>query len=202
MVEENTDAGANIEKPVSATDADNDILIYELSGTVSINSIDVDADTLFDINTATGQLKTKADLNFEGGTDNNPAANDAGLPAYEVTVTATDPSGADAIQTVTITLTDANESSAFTAGESVLTDVNVLENLAQLRQGEDGTDNLTGTDYAVDDPDAADTVEPVLTLEGADAKYFDISPQGELTIDQDQVENDERSVRLPTELRR
>ena len=170
-IPENTPAGTNIGKAVSATDADNDILIYGLSG---------DDAGSFDINTGTGQLKTKDKLDFEA------TGSEAENNAYAVTITATDPSGADATEAVTINVTDANESAAFDAGDSVLTDVNVVENTTALRGGADGTDPLDGTAYATDDPDATETGEPGLMLEGADAKYFDITDAGLLSIDDEQ----------------
>ena len=174
-IAENTAAATNIGKAVSATDADSDVLIYGLSG--------ADAD-FFDINTGTGQLKTKDKLDFEAegsATTNN---------AYVVTVTATDPSGADAMNSVTINVTDANEAATFDAGDSVLTDVNVVENTTDLRGGADGTDALSGTPFGTDDPDATETGEPDLTLEGADEKYFAITNDGVLSIDAAQGEGD------------
>ena len=77
-VAENTAKGVNIGKPVAATDADNDALTYTLSG--------LDA-AAFEIDKATGQLKTNADLDYE--TKNN----------YTVTITVSDGS-----LTITITV--------------------------------------------------------------------------------------------------
>ena len=71
-VAENTVAGEDIGAPVEATDADNDVLTYFLSGT--------DA-AAFDIISATGQLQTKAALDYET------------KDSYTVTVTATDSGG-------------------------------------------------------------------------------------------------------------
>ena len=87
FVKENTPAGENVGSPVSATDEDDDTLTYTLSGT--------DA-AAFSIVSTTGQLKTKAPLDFE--TKN----------AYTVTVTVSDGSRTDAI-TVAITIIDVNE---------------------------------------------------------------------------------------------
>ena len=56
FIAENTPAGVNIGNAVLATDANNDFLAYTLGGT--------DANT-FDIESATGQLKTKAPLDYE-----------------------------------------------------------------------------------------------------------------------------------------
>ena len=110
-VPENTAAGQAIGDPVVAEDANGDILTYTLT------SIDNDAAS-FDINWATGQIMTKAALNFEDG------------PSYTVTVRATDPSGmpqagtADSansdVITVTITVTDVNEPPAVTGDAAVM----------------------------------------------------------------------------------
>ena len=70
---ENTPAGANIGAPVVGSDTD--VLTYSLGGTNA---------AAFDINRATGQLMTKAALDFEDG--NNPENNE-----FVVMVTATDP---------------------------------------------------------------------------------------------------------------
>ena len=87
-VVENTSAGVDIGTPVSATDADNDTLEYTLEGTDAM---------LFDINSSTGQLLTKAPLNHE--TKQN----------YIVTVTATDSGGLRTEIMVTIEVTDVAE---------------------------------------------------------------------------------------------
>ena len=84
-VAENTAAGTNIGAAVSATDVDNHTLTYSLGGT--------DADA-FDIVSTSGQLQTKAALDYETKT------------SYTVTVTVYDGnSGGDRI-TVTIDVTD------------------------------------------------------------------------------------------------
>ena len=55
-VDENTSLGQNIGDPVTATDPDNDKLVYSLSGTDAAS---------FSINASTGRLQTKAALDFE-----------------------------------------------------------------------------------------------------------------------------------------
>ena len=87
-VVENTPAGQDIGVPVAATDADNNTLSYTLGGT------DVGS---FDIVDSSGQLQTKAALNYEA------------KDTYTVTVTATDPSDASDTVTVTITVSDRDE---------------------------------------------------------------------------------------------
>ena len=95
-VAENTAASENIGAAVMATDADaGDTLTYTLGGADMAS---------FDIEDTTGQLMTKAALDYEAPADDD-ADND-----YEVTVTASDGNtAADATIAVTITVTDVNE---------------------------------------------------------------------------------------------
>ena len=86
-IAENTAANVNISTAIIATDADNDTLTYTLGGTDAAS---------FDIDTTTGQLKTKAALDYETKT------------SYTVTITVSDGSLTETI-TVTITVTDVNE---------------------------------------------------------------------------------------------
>ena len=88
-VDENTPAGTDIGLPVTATDADGDTLTY---------SLDAPSLATFDIVSTTGQLQTKAALNYESGT-----------PSHTVGVTATDPGGKVAFIRVTITINDLDE---------------------------------------------------------------------------------------------
>ena len=83
---ENTKAGQTIGAPVSANDADGDLLIYTLGGADAAS---------FAISRNNGQLKTKAALNFE-------ARN-----SYTVVMTATDPSGA--VDSILVTINVTNE---------------------------------------------------------------------------------------------
>ena len=92
-VDENTGAGVNIEAPVSATDQNNDTLEYSLGGT--------DAGS-FDIVASSGQLQTKAALDYEGKS------------SYSVIVTAKDPSNARDTITVTIEVDNVDEPGTVT----------------------------------------------------------------------------------------
>ena len=87
-VDENTVAGEDIGAPVAASDADDAALTYALSGTDAAS---------FDIDRATGQLKTEADLDYET------------KASYAVTVTATDGDNASDSIDVAITVTDVDE---------------------------------------------------------------------------------------------
>ena len=148
-IAENTAAGTNIGAPVSATDQDvNDTLTYTLGGT--------DA-AAFDIDSATGQLKTKVSLNYE--TKNS----------YTVTLTVSDGKLTDTI-TVTINVSNANEAPVFADGSS--TTRSIAENI--------GAGVNIGTQVSATDVDG-DTLTYILS--GTDATSFDIdSTTGQLKI--------------------
>ena len=86
-IAENTATGVNIGSAVAATDADNDPLSYTLGGT--------DA-AAFNIDSMTGQLKTKSTLDYET------------KRTYTATITVSDGTLTDTI-TVTINVSDVNE---------------------------------------------------------------------------------------------
>ena len=151
-IAENTPANRNIGSPVSATDADNDTLTYSLGGTNASS---------FGIVSSSGQLRTKAALDYE--TKNS----------YTVTVTVRDTAGASDSITVTINITDVNElppnrAPTFTEGAS--TTRTVAENTAA------GTN--IGSAVSATDADG-DTL--TYTLSGTDAAAFSIvSTTGQL----------------------
>ena len=107
-VAENTASGTSIGDAVSATDADNNTLIYTLSGNDAAS---------FDIDDTNGQLQTKAALDFETKT------------SYSVTITASDGKKSDSI-TVTITVTDVDENRALVFTDGASTKRSVAENTA------------------------------------------------------------------------
>ena len=85
-IPENTPAGVNIGDPISATDADEgteeygDTLTYSLGPSADTADARAEA-SAFDIDASTGQLITKAPLNYEPGEANR---------SYSVTVTVKD----------------------------------------------------------------------------------------------------------------
>ena len=148
-VAENTPAGTNLGAPIAASDP-GDVLTYSLDA-----GTDAEA---FDIVRSSGQLQTKADLDFET------------KPLYTVTVTATDPFGAMATSQVVITVTEVNEAPMLTGGA------------ASMDRAENGTDldDADTTDmedeFTVADEDTVDVAADLRwTLSGADASKFDIS---------------------------
>ena len=144
-VEENTAAGVHIENPFTATDPDpSDTLTYSLGGT--------DA-AAFDVDTGTGQVKTKADLNHEGKetysvvvqvSDGRDDAGDAETPpvvdtTHAVTITVTD---ADDPGVITLSTDPPSAGNAVTASltddDGVKTDVAVTW---QWERSDDGQNN-------------------------------------------------------------
>ena len=137
-VAENTTTNTSIGSAITATDVDNDTLTYSLSGT--------DASS-FDIDKATGQLKTKSALDYDTKS------------SYTVTVTASDGTLSDSIS-VTITVTDVNENRAPAFANSSFS--HRISNIANASVGDDIGSAVTATDadndtlsYSVDGDDAA-----------------------------------------------
>ncbi len=105
-IPENTPAGKDIGSPVTATDEDEDILTYSLSGADAAS---------FGIVSTTGQLKTQAPLDYEQKN------------TYAVTVTVSDGSATDTIS-VTIGVTDVKENNAPVFREGSSTTRTIAEN--------------------------------------------------------------------------
>ena len=158
-VAENTAVDTNIGGPIGATDDDDgDTLTYSLSET----------DTeIFDIDASTGQIKTKAELDFET------------TPSYTVTVSVSDgkdaagntedPPVEDAKIEVTIEVTDVNEAPTF--AEDAPATLEVAENTAA------GTD-ISGAVITATDPDAGDTV--TYWLDDGGGAAFEINSAGQI----------------------
>ena len=146
-VAEDAGAGVSIGSPVVATDANNDALTYELS--------DVDA-TLFDIDSTSGQLRTKAAL--RGGTKTS----------YTVTVTVSDGSLVDKI-TVIITVIKIVVEVPANSGPEFIDGSHTTRTVAEH----------TARGINIGDPVAArdaDNDSLTYTLSGVDAASFDIAP--------------------------
>ncbi len=92
-VAENTLAGEDVGTPVAAMDPDDDTVTYVLGGTDAAS---------FDIDASTGQLKTKAALDYEA------------KASYTVTVTVSDSRGGSESIDLTIMVTDVDETPPVT----------------------------------------------------------------------------------------
>ena len=140
-VPENTPPGVNIEDPISATDADEDIEEYGNTLTYKLGGTDAAS---FDIDASTGQLITKAPLDYESTT------------SYSVTVTVDDGEtrdtacGAACRQVVTITVTDVDEPPAAPVAPTVVSgagDVSTTSLKVIWHEPENTGDDIT--DYNV-----------------------------------------------------
>ena len=161
-VDENSPPGTNVGKPVTADDVAGDTLTYTLGGT---------DDDDYRIDQATGQITVgpRTELNRDGDDSNTDDT---------VTVTATDPAGGSAEQSVTITINDVNEAPMINEG------------FTRNSQPEYDTDDTTGgqgvTAAKVVDTYVATDVDqdtPVSwSVSGTDAGDFEISTGGELTF--------------------
>ena len=147
----------SIGNPVSATDANNDTLTYYLSGT--------DA-AAFDIDSISGQLKTKAGRNY------NIRA------SYTVTITVSDGSLIDEI-TVTINVSDTETETPTNSAPSFVDGSHTRRTIAEnTTKGIDIGNPITATD--------ADNDSLTYTLGGTDAASFDIdSTTGQLKTNAD-----------------
>ena len=140
-VAENTATDTNIGSAITATDADDDTLTYSISGTDSAS---------FGIVNTSGQLKTKADLNYETKS------------SYTVTVSVSDGKGGSDSISVTINVTDVNETPVFSDGTT--TTRAISENV--------GANINIGTAVKAVDPDTDDSL--TYTLGSTDAASFAI----------------------------
>ena len=184
----NENAKGDIGEPVTATDGDNDVLLYSLANTPDRDDGD---DARFKIDPDSGQISAVKGLNFEAAADEANTVDDPGVVnaennnVYVIRVRATDPSSASKDQDVLITVKDVNESPEFDEEElkpqlTLYIDENRTANTTPtlvLRPGEAVTDPVTDVDaFTATDNDGttADTIG--YTVEGADEKFFDIAP--------------------------
>ena len=151
MVEENTAAGEDIGAAVEATDS-GDVLTYSLSGGTH--------QAQFDLDRATGQLRTKGSLDIEDTA--------AGGATRTVEVKARDPFGASATVTVTITVTDVNEAPPIPS--TAVPTRTIAENETTLNLGDP---------YTADDPES---LVVSWSVTGPDDGEFSIAA-GQLSFD-------------------
>ena len=191
-IRENTAVGRSVGRAISATDADEDILFYELLDTPDLR--DSDGAPWFTIDSRSGQIRVGKVLGADEGqrededsTDlsGDPAlpadedAGDAGNSEYVLRMRVSDPSTASATVNVVVKVTDVNEAPEF--DEDAPTVLRVTENEdPPIISLEDGTRLDAGT-YGVTDQDGADTAR-AYSVTGDDREFFAISSAGLLSF--------------------
>ena len=165
-VAENTAVGMPIGEPLSAADADEDILFYELLDTPDLE--DGDGDARFTIDSESGQIRVGKVLGADPGeTEDEDSTALTGVPAlpdddadeenngeYVLRVRVSDPSTASATVNVIVRVTEVNEAPAF--DEDAPTLLSVVENAAPpvITVGHRGPPMDAAT-YAVTDQDGS-----------------------------------------------
>ena len=204
-VSENTAVDRPVGRRVSAKDADDDILSYELLDTPDLE--DNDGVARFTIDSASGQIRVGKVLGADArdhlddpderededstdltGSPALPEDEDAGDPGnseYVLRVRVSDPSTASATVNVIVRVTQKNEPPTF--NENVPTLLRVEENPDGLPviTLEDGT-KINATTFAVTDQDGA-VPTPTYSVSGADSMYFEISDAAGLTFVDDDL---------------
>ena len=202
-VAEHTAVGMPIGEPVSATDADEDILFYELLDTPDLE--DGDGDARFTIDSLTGQIRASKRLGADPGEtedeDSTVLTGDPALPSdedadeadnseYVLRVRASDPSTASATVNVVVRVTEENEPPAFDDGAPTLLSVveKVDEDTPDITVGHDG-DPIDADTYAVIDqdgvvtgPDGYDDTTYEYSVSGIDSDDFTFDNSGKLTF--------------------
>ena len=208
-VAENTAEGTTIGEPVSATDADEDILFYELLDTPDLE--DDDGHVRFTIDGLSGQIRVGEELGADSGEREDedstaltggPAlpqgedAGDAGNSRYVLRVRVTDPSTASATVNVIVTVTEVNEPPAFDDDAPTL--LRVRENqkddmgnqvVPPVINLEDGARSLNAGAFAVIDQDGVvdgydgyDDTKYNYSVTGADRSLFVVDVAGTLSF--------------------
>ena len=188
-IRENAAVGRSVGRAISATDADEDILFYDLLDTPDLE--DGDGAARFMIDSRSGQIRVGKELGADDGqreddaidlTDEPPIANAANNNEYVLRVRVSDPSTASATVNVIVRVTDLNEAPEFDVDAP--TELWVLEGpdpvLFPLRDGTVRMDADVVT-YAVTDQDGADTARRY-SVTGDDSAVFAISDDGILSF--------------------
>ena len=203
-VAENTAVGMDVGRAVSASDADNDALFYELLDTPDLE--DEDGTARFTIDSLSGRIRVGKRLGADAGErEDEDSTSLTGVPAlppgenagdadnseYVLRVKVWDPSTASATVNVIIRVIDVNEAPRFDADttqdgiQHPPTKLSVTEGDPDksLQVGTPLAD-LPGNTYAVVDEDAVDAVPQTgaYSLGGADRDSFSINNTGALTV--------------------
>ena len=198
-VPENTAEGMPIGEPVAATDADEDVLFYELLDTPDL--ADDDGHARFTIDSLTGQIRVAEVLGADDGERQDedastlpggpalPDGEDAGVPRnseYVLRVMVSDPSTASATVNVIVRVTEVNEPPAF--DEEAPTLLRVEENQKDEMDKEvdppvitlgDGDTSVSPNTYVATDQDSDDNC-CTYSLSGADRNALAVDSEGVL----------------------
>ena len=200
-VAENTAAGIPIGEPVSATDADEDVLYYELLDTPDLE--DEDGNARFTIDRTAGQIRVAEELGADAGErededstslSGSPAlpggedADEADNSEYVLRVRVSDPSTASDTVNVIVRVVEVNEPPQF--DEDAPTALRVRENVVPpvitLEDGETkvGADTyaVTDEDGRVDGPDGYDDASYTYSVSGSDSRAFAFNSDGVLSF--------------------
>ena len=203
FIAETATVGMPIGEPVSAADADHDILLYELLNTPDLE--DDDGAARFTIDSLTGQIRVAKELGADPGEiedeDSTALTGTPALPGdedadeednseYVLRVRASDPSTADSIVNVMVTVTEVNEPPAFDDDAPTLLSVveKVNEGPPVITVDHSG-DPIDAATYAVTDqdgvvtgPDGYDDTTYTYSVSGADGDDFAFDSDGVLVF--------------------
>ena len=175
-VRENTALGRNVGRAISATDADEDILFYELLNTPDLE--DERGDPRFTIDSRSGQIRVGKILGADPGETEDEEDNSE----YVLRLRVSDPSTASATVNVIVRVTDVNEAPVF--DEDAPTELWVGEGPAPALfalLGGTEPDYVDADTYTVTDQDEGDTTF-AYSVTGADSDVLAFSSDGILSF--------------------
>ena len=200
-VAENTAVGMPIGEPVSASDADEDILFYELLDTPDLE--DGDGDARFTIDSLSGQIRVGRELGADAGErEDEDSTALTGVPAlpddedadeenngeYVLRVRVSDPSTASATVNVIVRVAEVNEVPHFDEDAPTLLSVVEHADPPVITVGDSGpsidadTYAVTDQDGSVTGPESYDDTTYTSSVSGADHRFFAFDNAGTLSF--------------------
>ena len=211
-ITENTAVGRPIGRRVSATDADDDLLFYELLDTPDLE--DGDGVARFTIDSLSGQIRVgkvlgaddREHLDDPDEREDEDSTSLPGSPAlpededadaannseYVLRVRASDPSTASATVNVIITVRNVNEPPEFAENVPTLLSVKENENPPIIKVGHDGS-AIDKDTFAVTDQDSGDTTF-TYSVTGDDREFLEFDTSNKLVFKADHEPNFEDQI--------